>query len=133
MGQAAGCTLIDVETPLKDTPIPTFPLAHRLCFAHSIALSVALAAAFASRLPAQTGAVSPPPSDGGIFPVSEVHAGMMATAWTVFKGTAPEPMDVEILGVMRNARGPGQDIILVQLLGAKPEYTGVVAGMSGSP
>jgi len=31
------------------------------------------------------------------------------------------------------ARGPGQDMILAQLHGAKPEYTGVVAGMSGSP
>lgn len=133
MGQAAGCTLIDVETPLKDTPFPTSPPAHQLRFAPLVALSMALAAALAPLLPAQTIPMSPPPSDGGVFPVSEVHAGMKATAWTVFKGTAPEPMDVEILGVMRNARGPGQDIILVQLRGAKPEYTGVVAGMSGSP
>jgi hypothetical protein len=42
-------------------------------------------------------------------------------------------MQVEILGVLRGARGPGQDMILAQLHGAKPEYTGVVAGMSGSP
>jgi len=40
---------------------------------------------------------------------------------------------VEILGVLRGARGPGHDMILAQLHGAKPEYTGVVAGMSGSP
>ena len=58
---------------------------------------------------------------------------MKATAWTVFRGTTPEPMDVEILGVLRGARGPGQDMILAQLHGQKPEYTGVVAGMSGSP
>ncbi|WP_348260635.1 SpoIVB peptidase S55 [Telmatobacter sp. DSM 110680] len=57
----------------------------------------------------------------------------MATAWTVFTGTSPEPMQVEILGVLRGARGPGQDMILARLRGAKPEYTGVVAGMSGSP
>jgi hypothetical protein len=57
----------------------------------------------------------------------------MATAWTVFTGTKPEPMQVEILGVLRGARGPGQDMILAQLRGTKPEYTGVVAGMSGSP
>ena len=31
------------------------------------------------------------------------------------------------------ARGPGHDMILAQLRGTKPEYTGVVAGMSGSP
>jgi hypothetical protein len=42
-------------------------------------------------------------------------------------------MEVEILGVLRGARGPGRDLILAQLHGAKPEYTGVVAGMSGSP
>jgi hypothetical protein len=58
---------------------------------------------------------------------------MTATAWTVFTGTQPEAMEVEILGVLRGARGPGHDMILVRLHGAKPEYTGVVAGMSGSP
>ncbi len=58
---------------------------------------------------------------------------MAATAWTVFQGRRPEPMQVEILGVLHNARGPGQDLILARLHGAKPEYTGVVAGMSGSP
>lgn len=42
-------------------------------------------------------------------------------------------MDVEILGVLRGARGPGRDLILGRLVGTKPEYTGVVAGMSGSP
>jgi hypothetical protein len=57
----------------------------------------------------------------------------MGTAWTVFEGTAPEAMQVEILGVLRGARGPGQDLILARLHGAKPEYTGVVEGMSGSP
>ena len=42
-------------------------------------------------------------------------------------------MQVEILGVLRGARGPGQDLILARLHGDKPEYTGVVEGMSGSP
>jgi hypothetical protein len=78
-------------------------------------------------------AVAGPPSSGAIFPLSEVRQGMTATAWTVFKGSKPEAMEVEILGVLHGARGPGQDMILVQLHGAKPEYTGVVAGMSGSP
>ena len=82
---------------------------------------------------AQNEASGPPPSGGGFYPLSEVHRGQMATAWTVFAGTKPEPMQVEILGVLRGARGPGQDMILAQLHGAKPEYTGVVAGMSGSP
>jgi hypothetical protein len=42
-------------------------------------------------------------------------------------------MDVEILGVLKNVLGPNQDMILARLHGSKPEYTGVVAGMSGSP
>src|SRR5437773_9684580 len=42
-------------------------------------------------------------------------------------------MDVEVLGVLKNANGPKGDIILVRLGGAKANYTGVVAGMSGSP
>ena len=54
-------------------------------------------------------------------------------AYTVFEGTKPEPMGVEILGLLHNAIGPGQDMILARLVGAKPEYSGVVAGMSGSP
>jgi len=74
-----------------------------------------------------------PPVGGGFFPLSEVHRGLKGTAWTVFIGDKPEAMEVEILGVLRGARGPGHDMILAQLHGTKPEYTGVVAGMSGSP
>ena len=68
-----------------------------------------------------------------ILPLSEVKAGMHGVAYTVFEGVQPEPMDVEVLGVLRNANGPKGDIILVRLHGKKVEYTGVVAGMSGSP
>ncbi len=75
----------------------------------------------------------PPASTHGFFPLSEVKPGLEATAWTVFEGTRPEPMRVKILGVLHGGRGPRHDMILAQLEGAKPEYTGVVAGMSGSP
>ncbi|HEX9119292.1 MAG TPA: SpoIVB peptidase S55 domain-containing protein, partial [Terriglobales bacterium] len=68
-----------------------------------------------------------------ILPLAEVKAGMHGIAYTVFEGVTPEPMDVEILGVLRNANGPRGDVILVRLHGKKVEYTGVVAGMSGSP
>src|SRR5438093_5769356 len=67
------------------------------------------------------------------LPLSQIHAGMRGVAYTVFQGTTPEAMDVEVLGVLKNANGPKGDIILVRLGGAKAEYTGVVAGMSGSP
>jgi SpoIVB peptidase S55 len=65
--------------------------------------------------------------------LSEVHRGLHGVAYTVFEGTQPEAMDVEILGVLKNVLGPDQDMILARLHGSKPEYTGVVAGMSGSP
>jgi hypothetical protein len=67
------------------------------------------------------------------IPVSAIHAGMHGVAYTVFQGTKPESMGVEVLGILRNANGPKGDIILVRLSGEKAEYTGVVAGMSGSP
>src|SRR5712671_3187972 len=67
------------------------------------------------------------------IPVDQIHAGMRGVAYTVFQGVKPEPMEVEVLGVLRNVNGPKGDIILVRLHGAKVEYTGVVAGMSGSP
>src|ERR1700733_14486615 len=68
-----------------------------------------------------------------IIPLNQIHEGMKGTALTVFQGVKPESMDVEVLGVLRNMNGPKGDIILVRLHGTKPEYTGVVAGMSGSP
>jgi hypothetical protein len=85
----------------------------------------------ASTLVAQ---VTPPPSaTAGIYPLSQVHRGLHGVAYTVFEGSQPEAMDVEILGVLKNVLGPNQDMILARLKGSKPEYTGVVAGMSGSP
>jgi SpoIVB peptidase S55 len=68
-----------------------------------------------------------------ILPISQVQAGMHGVAYTVFEGTTPEPMEVEILGVLHNMAGPKSDVILARLHGKKVEYTGVVAGMSGSP
>src|SRR5579862_7811622 len=67
------------------------------------------------------------------IPVSQIHTGMRGVAYTVFEGIKPESMDVEVLGVLRNMNGPKGDVILVRLHGTKVEYTGVVAGMSGSP
>jgi hypothetical protein len=74
-----------------------------------------------------------PPATTSFFPLSEVHRGLQGVAYTVFEGTQPEPMGVEILGLLHNAIGPGEDMILARLEGAKPDYSGVVAGMSGSP
>ena len=68
-----------------------------------------------------------------MLPLDQIHAGMMGVAKTVFEGSNLEEFKVEILGVMKNAVGPQQDLILARLHGDKVEYTGVVSGMSGSP
>jgi len=78
-------------------------------------------------------AVSAPPKTTETIPLSQIHAGMRGVAYTVFQGTKPEGMDLQVLGVLKNANGPKGDVILVRLEGSKVEYTGVVAGMSGSP
>lgn len=67
------------------------------------------------------------------MPLKDVKTGMKGEALTVFSGTKPEKMQIEVLGILRNMAGPKGDVILVRLHGEKPEYTGVVAGMSGSP
>jgi len=87
-----------------------------------------MAAQPASITPASAARVAPE-----IMKLSDLHRGMRGTAYTVFEGTKPEPMNVEILGVLPNLNGPKSDLILARLHGEKVEYTGVVAGMSGSP
>src|SRR6201987_507964 len=85
-----------------------------------------------SAIAADTPAAEAPKTTQTI-PVSQIHTGMRGVAYTVFEGAKPEPMDVEDLGVLKNMNGPKGDIILVRLHGPEVEYTGVVAGMSGSP
>jgi len=89
--------------------------------------SLLLTFATASDTPSQA------PKSTQIITIDRIHAGMRGVAYTVFEGVNPEPMDVEVLGVLRNMNGPKGDVILVRVHGAKAEYTGVVAGMSGSP
>ena len=67
------------------------------------------------------------------FPKDQIRPGMMGVGRTVFQGHEPEEFQVEILGLLKNAIGPGQDMILSRLHGKNVERTGVIAGMSGSP
>src|SRR6202453_965766 len=93
----------------------------------------AVLAFFAFNLLLSFAAQAETPKPVETIPVEQIHAGMKGVAYTVFQGTKPESMDVEVLGVLKNADGPKGDVILVRLGGTKAEYTGVVAGMSGSP
>jgi hypothetical protein len=68
-----------------------------------------------------------------IVPLNQVQPGMKCVVYTIFTGDEIEKVDLVVLGVLHNALGPKQDVILVQLLGERVEHTGVVAGMSGSP
>ena len=72
-------------------------------------------------------------ADPEIFPLSQVQPGMKGEAYTIFAGDQIEKFDLVVIGVMPNFLAPRESIILVQLVGAKVEHTGVVAGMSGSP
>ncbi len=68
-----------------------------------------------------------------MIPISEIKPGMKGIAYTIYEGDQVEPINLVVLGVMKDALGPKQDVILVKLLGPKAEQDGVVAGMSGSP
>ena len=87
-------------------------------------------------VPAFSAAVSLPtrPQAGPveIMKASELKPGMKGYAWTVFSGTEPEAVPVEIIGLWKNAWGPKQDIILAKM-GGKAIRTNVAGGMSGSP
>jgi hypothetical protein len=68
-----------------------------------------------------------------IFPLSEVKPGMTGVMYTIFQGDQIQKVDLQVIGILRNALGPKHDVILVKLLGPEAAQTGVVAGMSGSP
>jgi hypothetical protein len=75
-----------------------------------------------------------PPTAGKpeILPLADVKPGMQAITWTVFAGTTPEPVPIEIIGIWKNGMGPRQHVILGKM-GGKAQRTGVAGGMSGSP
>lgn len=90
--------------------------------------------AVATALPSLAAAPPERPRAGKveIFRQTDLKPGMQAVAWTVFAGTEPEPVPIEIIGVWKNQWGPKQDIILGKM-GGKAIRTNVAGGMSGSP
>ena len=98
----------------------------------SLALVAALIAALA--VPSQFAArAQDAPQTPQTIPLSQIKPGMHGVAYTIYEGDQVEKIDLVVLGVLENALGPKEDVILVQLLGDKAEHDGVVAGMSGSP
>ena len=100
---------------------------------HSFSVLLSIAAVIVLAPPGHASAGEPPPAGPvEIMRSSELKPGMRGTAWTVFTGSTPEAVPVEIIGLMKNAWGPKQDIILAKL-GGQAERTNVAGGMSGSP
>ena len=73
------------------------------------------------------------PLRADLMRLDDVRPGMRGEVWTVFHGTRPEPFTVEVVGVIRNALGPGKNIILCKLTDLRVQKMGAGAGMSGSP
>src|ERR1035437_8717284 len=96
------------------------------------ALLMGLAATVWPACAAETPLARPKSGKGEIMPLGEIKQGMKGPAWTVFQGTDPEPIPVEIIGISKNMWGPKQDIILGKM-GGKAASTNVAKGMSGSP
>ncbi|MBV9081598.1 MAG: hypothetical protein JOZ62_02890, partial [Acidobacteriaceae bacterium] len=97
-----------------------------------ISLAFLLRAASAQPTGVPNMTMAPKAGPVALFPESALRPGMKGVAWTVFQGSRPEPVPVEIIGVWKNMWGPQQDIIVAKLTG-KAERTNVAAGMSGSP
>ena len=68
----------------------------------------------------------------GFIHVDEIRPGMKGYGLSVFRGTAPERFDVEVIDVLRNFR-PSQDLILIRTPHPLLDRARGVAGMSGSP
>ena len=70
---------------------------------------------------------------GEVMPLDQVRPGMQGVGRTVFEGARVDEFGVRVLGVLENAVGPRQSLILVRLEGGPLAETGVISGMSGSP
>jgi hypothetical protein len=69
-----------------------------------------------------------------IMPLADVSTGMRGTAVSVVRGRTLSTFSAEVLGVLRDAVGPGRDIIIVNLSGTTvTQAGGLWAGASGSP
>lgn len=96
------------------------------------AILTELAALALPLYPADAPAVRPKAGKVEIMPLKDIKPGMKATAWTVFQGTEPEPIPLEIIGRWKDQWGPNQDVLIAKM-GGKAARTNVAGGMSGSP
>jgi len=103
-----------------------------------VGLLVAAAAAASVAVSPGTAAAVPPidlqAECPAVMPLADVAAGMRGTALSVTSGRTPTGLDVEVLGTLRDAVGPGRHIIVVNLSGSAVDAAGGLwFGASGSP
>ena len=108
--------------------------------ARRVLLPVALAVAALWPAATPTLAVDPPAPGqcAETMPVGDIQPGDTGYAWTVVRGTEPEPFAVEIRDVLPNGIGPGKDMILFRASDWPghdfiERFGGIWGGMSGSP
>ncbi len=99
---------------------------------HTAAIVMGLAVAALPLLAKDVPLARPKAGKVDILPLDQVKPGMKGVAWTVFQGTEPEPVPIEIIGRWKDMWGPKQDVIIAKM-GGKAVRTNVAAGMSGSP
>ncbi|MGI8623170.1 MAG: hypothetical protein ACR2NB_06710 [Solirubrobacteraceae bacterium] len=69
-----------------------------------------------------------------IMPLRDVRPGMRCTGYSVFRGQAVEPFDVEIQDVLgQETTGSADPRLLVRVSGETVDVTGIGPGFSGSP
>ncbi|HLK47552.1 MAG TPA: hypothetical protein VKT49_05425 [Bryobacteraceae bacterium] len=98
----------------------------------TVVMLIGIAAASSPLFASDAPQVRPKAGKVEVMHLRDIKPGMKATAWTVFQGTQPEAVPIEILGLWKNQWGPKQDIILGKM-GGKAARTNVAGGMSGSP
>lgn len=97
----------------------------------SLAAVLIVAAGFAAPAAGQSAIPTDCPQP---VPISEVQRGMTGVGRTVVSGREPESFSAAVLGVLRDALGPGRDMIVADASSpAIDQAGGIWAGMSGSP
>ncbi|HLJ47844.1 MAG TPA: hypothetical protein VKU01_17635 [Bryobacteraceae bacterium] len=127
LGNLLGPILKDNER--KYIAVPSSPMKEGRMLKLAALVSVVSVFALSAQPPAP---VRPKIGKPEIFKESDLRPGMKGYAWTVLAGMEPEPIPVEIVGILKNQWGPKQDIIIGKM-GGKAIRTNVAGGMSGSP
>ncbi|MGH3040010.1 MAG: hypothetical protein ACRDLZ_11555, partial [Gaiellaceae bacterium] len=98
-------------------------------------LVVAIAVAAWGVVPAAGATSAAPPGEcPSILPLDDVRTGMTGNAVSVTRGRTLSSFDAEVLGILKDAVGPGRDIIIANLSGPAVDGAGGLwAGASGSP